>query len=73
MGPEMMSGIFNIANNISSAAVPAISIYRDYLRVTPLTNDNTPLNYNSIFNEKKIQPPCIIKIYKYTRTSEQIY
>ena len=29
-----------------------ISVHRDYLRVTPLTTDTTPLNYNAIFNDR---------------------
>ena len=34
---------FNIPNDISNAAIVTISVHRDYLRVTPLTTDTTPL------------------------------
>ena len=36
----------------TSAAIAIISVYRDYLRVTPLRTDTTLLNYNTILNER---------------------
>ena len=42
--------IFNILNDIFSAAIATISINRGYLGVTPLTTDTAPLNYDTIFN-----------------------
>ena len=44
----------NIPNNFSSAAIATISLQRDYIRVTPLTTDTTPLNYNTIFSDRTI-------------------
>ena len=51
--PEWSRLLFaNKLNDISSAAIAIISLHKDYLRVTPLTVDATPLNYNTIFNDK---------------------
>ena len=45
---------FNITSDISSAAIAANSVHKDYLRVTPLTTDTTPLNYSTMFIDKTI-------------------
>ena len=42
---------FHIPNDISNAAITTNSIYRDYLRLTPLTTDTTLSNYSTIFKE----------------------
>ena len=44
----------NIPNDISGAAINTVSLHKDYLTVTPLTIDATPLNYNTIFKDKTI-------------------
>ena len=46
-GPDYNFLIFR-----TSAAIAIISVYRDYLRVTPLTTDTILLNYNTILNER---------------------
>ena len=38
----------NIPTDISSQAICTVSIHKDYIKVYPLTTDETPLNYNSI-------------------------
>ena len=42
-----------IPTDISSQAITTISINRDYDRITPLTIDATPKNYNSIFTDRE--------------------
>ena len=43
---------FNFPNDISSCAIDNVSVHTDYLRVTQLTTDTTPLNYNTKFNDR---------------------
>ena len=43
----------NITADIASQAINTISINRVYVRITPLTIDATPINYNSIFTDRK--------------------
>ena len=42
----------NIPSDTSSQAISTISNNKDYVRVYPLTVDETPLNYNSFFPER---------------------
>ena len=37
---------------MSSAAIATTSIHKDYLGVTPVKTDTTPLLFNAIFNDK---------------------
>ena len=51
--PEWSRLLFaNKPNDNSSASIATTSLHKGYLTVTPLTIDATPLNYNTIFNEK---------------------
>ena len=51
--PEWSYNLFiKIPTDISSQAITAISINKNYVRVYPLTIDATPLNYNSFFPER---------------------
>ena len=43
----------NIPTAISSQATTTIAIKRDYVRITPLTIDATPINNNSIFTDRE--------------------
>ena len=43
----------NIPIEISSQAVNTISIHKDYVKVTPVTIDATPLNYNSFSPDRR--------------------
>ena len=43
----------NIKTGISSVAITTISVNREYVKLTPLTNDATTINYNTIFNDRK--------------------
>ena len=46
--PEWSHPAFiNIPQDISSQTISTISFHRDYVKVTPLTIDATPLNYNT--------------------------
>ena len=38
--------------SISSAAIATVSVHKDYFRVNPLTIDATPLNNNTLFNDR---------------------
>ena len=42
-----------IPTDNSSQAITTISIKRDYLRITPLTIDATPINYISMFTDRE--------------------
>ena len=42
-----------IPTDISSQAITTISINRYYVRITPLTIDATPLNYNSTLTDRE--------------------
>ena len=44
--------INNIPTDKLSQANTTVSIIRDYIRITPLTIDATPLNYNSLFTDR---------------------
>ena len=51
--PEWSHIIFlNNPNDISSTANATVSVHKDYLKVTPLTTDTTPSNYNTLFNDR---------------------
>ena len=51
--PERSRPLFiNILTDISSQAITKTSIKRGYVRITPLTNDATPLNYYSLFTDR---------------------
>ena len=41
-----------IKTNISRTAITTISVNKDYARITPLTKDATPLNYNAMFTDR---------------------
>ena len=43
----------SIPTDTSTQAITTISINKDYLRITALTIDATPINYNSIFNDRE--------------------
>ena len=43
---------FNIPTDISSQAISTISIDKEYIKVCPLTSDETPLNYNSFLPDR---------------------
>ena len=43
----------NIPQSISSQAISTISYQRDYVRVVPLTIDETPLNYNTFLPDTR--------------------
>ena len=45
--------IINIPTDISSLATITISINKDYVRITPLTIDATPINCNSKFTDRE--------------------
>ena len=50
--PDWSHPLFiNISTDISSQAITTISSNKDYLRITPLTIDATPLNYKLIKQE----------------------
>ena len=52
--PEWSHPLFlNIPTDISSQAISAITIHKDYRKVTPLTIDATPLNYNSFLHDRR--------------------
>ena len=42
----------NKPTDISSQAISTISVYKDYVKVYPLTIDTTPLNYNSFLPDR---------------------
>ena len=44
--------LFNISTDTSSQAVSTISIYKDFIKVYPLTIDATPLNYISFLPDR---------------------
>ena len=51
--PEWSHPLFIIIpTDISSQAITTVSINRDYVRITPLTIDATPLNYISLFTNR---------------------
>ena len=51
--PEWSHILFvNITTDISSAAVATVSVHKNYLRVTILTTDATPLKHNKLFNDR---------------------
>ena len=51
--PENSRPLFiNILTEISSQAITKTSINRGYVRITPLTNDATPLNYYSLLTDR---------------------
>ena len=41
-----------IPTDISTETITTVSINRDYVRITPLTIDATPINYNSVFTDR---------------------
>ena len=41
-----------IPTDISSAAITTNSLHEDYVKITPLTIDATPLNYNAMFIDR---------------------
>ena len=43
----------SLPTDTSTQAITTISINKDYVRITPLTIDATPINYNSIFNDRE--------------------
>ena len=43
---------FKITTDISSAAITANSVNREYIELTPPTIDRTPLNYNARFTDR---------------------
>ena len=45
--------MINIPTDISSRAITTVSINRNFVRITPLTIDATPINYNSIFTDRE--------------------
>ena len=42
----------NITTDISNAAIATVSVHKNYLRVTLVTIDATPLNYNTLYNDR---------------------
>ena len=49
----MVSSFYNsIPTKISNQAIATIFINKDYVRITPLTIDATPLNYNALFTDR---------------------
>ena len=51
--PEWSHPVFiDIPNYISSQGVTTVSIKRDYVMITPLTIDATPLSYSSLFTDR---------------------
>ena len=54
VGDPKWSLIFfdNIPNDISSPAKNTVFVHKEYLRVTPLTIKASPLNFNTILNDK---------------------
>ena len=44
--------IVSIPNDISSAAISTVSVHKDFSRVTALTIDAAPFNYNTTINDK---------------------
>ena len=52
--PEWSHPAFlNFPADISSQAISAISFHKDYVKVTPLTFDATPLNYNTFLPDPR--------------------
>ena len=52
--PEWFHPSFiNTPTDISSEVITTISINRDYVRITPLTFDATPINYISKFTDRE--------------------
>ena len=52
--PEWSHQAFvNIPADISSQAISTISFHKDYVKVTPLTIDATPLNYNAFLPDTR--------------------
>ena len=52
--PEWSHPIFiNIPQSISSQTKSTISYHRDYVKVVPLTNDATPINYNTFIPDTR--------------------
>ena len=52
--PEWSHPVFlNIPADISSQAISTISFHKDYVRITPLTIDATPLNYNIFLSDTR--------------------
>ena len=50
----MVSSIFlNLPIDISSQAISAISIHKDYVKIFPLTIDATPLNHSSFLPDRR--------------------
>ena len=43
----------NIPTDISSQIITTVSINRDFVRITPLNIDATPINYNSLFTDRE--------------------
>ena len=51
--PEWSQPYFNIiTNGFLSAAITTVSVHKYSVRVTPLAIDATPLNYNTMFNDR---------------------
>ena len=51
---------FNIPNNIIKIAIASTSVYKDYIKVNPLTTDATALKWNTklydrTFNNRELQ------------------
>ena len=45
--------ILKIPADISSQAIITISFHKDYVKITPLTIDETPLNYNTFLPDTR--------------------
>ena len=51
--PDWSHRIFiNIRTDISSQAITKFSINKDYVRITPIAFDATPLDYNALFTDR---------------------